>query len=164
MSKKIAYGGILLAINIILLMIINIIPINTLFLMGLASLIVSIIIMEFGIKSGIAFYLGSIILGFIVMANKSQWILYSLTFGLYGLVKYIIEQNKSIYIEYTLKIVFANVMIFIAYFLIKSFVYIPMNIIILLFAQIIFLLYDYMYTLFIDYYKDKLRRILNRVN
>ena len=59
MSKKISYSGILLAINIILLILINVIPMNTIFLMGLASLPISIIIMEYGPKSGFVFYIAS---------------------------------------------------------------------------------------------------------
>ena len=57
MSKKVAYGGILLGINLVLLLLINIISINTLFLMGISSLLISIIIMEFGPKTGISFYI-----------------------------------------------------------------------------------------------------------
>ena len=69
MSKKIAYSSILLAINLILLILINIIPMNTLFLMGLASLPISIIIMEYGPKSGVIFYIASVLLGFIIINN-----------------------------------------------------------------------------------------------
>ncbi len=50
------------------------------------------------------------------MASKSQWIVYSLTFGIYGIVKYLIEKDRSIYIEYFMKLVFANIMILILYF------------------------------------------------
>ena len=89
MSRKIAYSGILLAINLILLLLINVIPINTLFLMGLASLPIAIIIMEYGPKSGFVFYIASVILGFIVINSKFQWVLNTFTFGIYGLIKYI---------------------------------------------------------------------------
>ena len=84
MSKKIAYSSILLAINLILLILINIIPMNTLFLMGLASLPISIIIMEYGPKSGVIFYIASVLLGFIIINNKVQWVLNSFTFCGYG--------------------------------------------------------------------------------
>ena len=70
MSKKIAYSSILLAINLILLILINIIPMNTLFLMGLASLPISIIIMEYGPKGGVIFYIASVLLGFIIINNN----------------------------------------------------------------------------------------------
>ena len=39
------------------------------------------------------------------MTNKFQWILYTFTFGVYGLIKYIIEKDRPIYIEYILKII-----------------------------------------------------------
>ena len=123
MSKKISYGGILLALNIILLLLVNVIPINTLFLMGLASLPISIIIMEWGPKLGTIFYMASVILSFIVMANKFQWILYIFTFGIYGLIKYVIEKDRSFLIEYIMKLISANILIFIAYFILKNFIY-----------------------------------------
>lgn len=160
MSKKVAYGGILLGINLVLLLLINIISINTLFLMGIASLLISIIIMEFGPKTGIAFYIGSLILSFIIMTNKAQWVIYSLTFGIYGLIKYYIERDIPIYIEYILKLLFANLAIVIVYFLLQSFVYIKLNLFILIGFNIIFLVYDKIYSSFIDYYDRKLRKIL----
>lgn len=164
MSIKVAYGGVLLALNVILLTLTNIIPVNTLFIMGLASLLVSIVIMEWGFKSGIAFYIGSVALGFIVMASKSQWIVYSLTFGMYGIVKYLIEKDRSIYVEYLMKLVFANIMIVILYFILRTIVYIPINIIIVVSFEVAFIIYDYVYSSFIDYYNNRLRKMLFKNN
>lgn len=163
MSKKIAYGGILLALNTILLLLINVIPINTLFIMGVASLIISIVIMEWGPKSGVIFYIGTVILSFIVMTNKAQWVAYILTFGVYGLVKYFIEQDSNIYIEYILKLIFANIMIFILYLILKSFIQIPINIILVLAFEVVFLIYDYVYTSFIGYYNEKLKKLIKNI-
>ena len=123
MSKKISYSGIILAINLILLILINVIPMNTIFLMGLASLPISIIIMEYGPKSGFVFYIASVILGFIIINSKFQWILNTFTFSIYGLIKYIIERDRPIYTEYILKMLFANIAIFIVYLILKPFVY-----------------------------------------
>lgn len=163
MSKKVAYSGVLLGVHTILLILINIIPMNTLFIMGIASLIISIIIMEFGPKSGVVFYLASIILSFLVINNKAQWVLYNLTFGVYGLIKYIIEQDRSIYLEYILKIIFANILLMITYFILKGFIYIPINILIIIAFQVVFMIYDSVYTKFIDYYETKIRKIINYI-
>ena len=163
MSKKVAYSGILLGVHTILLILINIIPMNTLFIMGIASLIISIIIMEFGPKSGVIFYLASIILSFLVINNKSHWVLYNLTFGVYGLIKYIIEQDRSIYLEYILKIIFANILLMITYFILRGFIYIPINILIIIAFQVVFMIYDSVYTKFIDYYETKIRKIINYI-
>lgn len=162
MSRKIAYGGILLALNIILLLFVNIVPINTLFLLGLASLPIAVVIMEWGPKSGVIFYIGSVLLSFMIMVNKSQWILYIFTFGIYGLIKYIIEKDRSFIQEYVLKLLAANILILITYFILKPFVYIPVNIITIGIFEVAFIIYDFVYSRFIDYYNDKLRKLVNK--
>lgn len=161
MNRKIAYTGILLALNIIILLLVNIIPMNTLFLMGIASLLISIVILEYGVKLGFVFYIASSILSFILLANKTQWILYVFTFGVYGLVKYFIERDRSFYIEIGLKLCFANMVMLAVCFILKSIVVIPINIYTILVFQPIFLVYDYIYTLFIEYYEEKLRKMIN---
>lgn len=160
MNKKIAYSGVLLGLNIILILLSTIIPINTLFFMGLASLIISIVIMEYGTKMGILFYIASIILSFIVLPNKAQWIMYIFTFAGYGLVKYFIEQNRSIYIDIILKFVFANIIVGVLYYILKSVVIIPINLTTIIMFQVAFFVYDYVYSLFIEYYEEKLRKII----
>ncbi|WP_455538817.1 hypothetical protein [Terrisporobacter sp.] len=162
MSRKVAYGGILLALNCILLLLVNVLPINTLFLLGLASLPIAIVIMEWGPKAGIVFYIGSVLLSFIIMAQKTQWILYIFTFGIYGLVKYIIERDRSFVEEYFLKFLSANILIIITYFILKPFIYIPINLITIVIFEISFIIYDFVYSRFIDFYNDKLRRLVNR--
>ena len=160
MSKKIAYTGILLALNIILLLLSNIIPINTVFFMGLASFLISIVIMEYGFKLGILFYIASSVLSFLVLPNKAQWLIYIFTFGIYGLIKYLVEKDRPFYIDILLKLVYANLSILSLYFMIKGIIYIPINIFTILVFQFAFLIYDYVYTLFIDYYKQRIRKII----
>lgn len=160
MSRKIAYGGVLLSLNAILLILVNLIPINTLFLLALASLPISIIIMEWGPLSGLTFYISSVILGFIVMTSKTQWLIYIFTFGVYGLIKYIIEKDRPIFLEYMLKLFFANISILILYLILREFVYVPINIISIAIFEIVFIIYDYMYSRFIDYYNSKLKNII----
>lgn len=162
MSRKIAYSGILLALNIILLLLVNIIPMNTLFLLGLSSLPIAIVIIEYGPKLGVLFYLGSILLSFIIMVNKSQWILYVFTFGIYGLVKYMIEKDRSFIQEYALKLLSANILVILAYMVLKQFVYIPVNIFTVLVFEVAFIIYDFVYSQFIDFYNDRLKRFVKK--
>ncbi len=160
MGRKIAYGGILLSLNCIILMLVNVIPINTLFLLGLASLPISIIIMEYGPKIGLIFYIGSTLLSFIIMSNKFQWILYIFTFGIYGLIKYLIEQNRNFIQEYIIKLIVGNILIIIVYLILKNFIYIPINIFSIFIFEIAFIIYDIVYSRFIDYYNDKFRKLI----
>lgn len=162
MSRKIAYGGMLLALNCIILLLINILPINTLFLFGLSSLPIAVVIMEYGPKAGVIFYMGSFLLSFMILANKSQWILYIFTFGIYGLVKYMIEKDRSFVKEYVLKLLSANILIIITYFILRPFIYIPVNIITIIVFEISFIIYDFVYSKFIDYYNLKLRKLVQK--
>jgi hypothetical protein len=144
----------------ILLMLINIVPINTLFIMAIASLILSIVIMEFGIKYGVVFYIGVVLLSFLLVVNRFHWIMYISTFGAYGIVKYLAEKNKSIVLEMILKLVFANVAVILLYLFFRSFIFIPINIILIIGFEVIFIVYDYMYSRFIREYNLKFRTIL----
>lgn len=160
MSKNIAYSGLLLALNIVLLILSFIVPTNTLFFMGLASLPISVIIIEQGISKGIIFYIASSILSFLFMPDKISWIFYTFTFGLYGIIKYFIEKDRNMFVEYILKLLLFNTIIVIGYIFMKEIVYIPINIITILSAQLIFLVYDYAYGRFIDYYYSKIRKLI----
>lgn len=92
------------------------------------------------------------------MANKIHWIIYVLTFGIYGLIKFIIEQDRPIYIEYILKLSYANITLVVLYFIVRQFIFIPQKWYLVILFEIVFLVYDYVYSLFIDYYNEKLNK------
>ena len=79
-KKKMAVGGLLLALTVICMMLGSVIETSTLFLLAAASYFVGIIIREMGMGTGIAFYLAAILLGFIVSPNK----LYVVSFAAMG--------------------------------------------------------------------------------
>ncbi len=69
-AKKAAVGGLLLAVTVICMVLGSVIETSTLFLLAAASYFVGIIIREMGIKTGLAFYIASVLLGFLVSPNK----------------------------------------------------------------------------------------------
>lgn len=69
-AKKAALGGLLLAVTVICMVLGSVMETSTLFLLAAASYFVGIIIREMGIKTGIAFYIAAVLLGFIVSPNK----------------------------------------------------------------------------------------------
>lgn len=84
-AKKMAFSGLLLALTVILIVLSGVFDFNTLFLLAAASFFVGVIIREFGLKYGVAFYIGAVVLGFLLAPNK----LYCITFtamALYVLV------------------------------------------------------------------------------
>lgn len=69
-AKILAFGGLLLALTVIFMMLGGIIESNTLFLLAVASYFVGIMIRETNFRMGAAFYLASVILGFLIVPNK----------------------------------------------------------------------------------------------
>ncbi|NSW90651.1 MAG: hypothetical protein HPY74_08250 [Firmicutes bacterium] len=167
-TKKFALNGILAAIAIMCLLLATIMPTSKLSFYVLSSFFVSIIIMEYGTGSGWVFYILTNLLAFIIIPNKIRIIPYSVFFGVYGIIKYYIEKIDKIVLEYILKIIYFNVCMTGAIVLFKEIVAGGTGIVNIKFPlwaglvllEAIFVLYDYVYTLFIQYYKEKLRRFL----
>lgn len=86
-AKKISFLGLLLAILVLLVILGSVIETNTLFLLGLASFCVGIAIRETSLKSGLVFYIASVLLSFFIAPNKFHCI----TFAALGLYIFIVE-------------------------------------------------------------------------
>lgn len=162
-SKKMAFGGILLALEAIFFMLINFVPMNTIFFMVLASFISSIVIIEFGEKIGTIFTFASILLSFMIIGNKVQWFIYAISFAVYGLVKSLIERGRSMGTEYCIKLVFANIVFVIMYFVLKSFLTeVQYMFVLSIGLNATFLIYDLFYSQFIRMYENKLRKNISK--
>ncbi len=162
-SKKMAFSGILLALEAILFMLINFVPMNTIFFMVLASFISSIVIIEFGEKTGTIFTFASILLSFMIIGNKVQWFIYAISFALYGLVKSLIERGRSMGTEYCIKLIFANIVFAIMYFVLKSFLTeVQYMFVLFIGLNATFLIYDLFYSQFIRMYENKLRKNISK--
>ena len=79
-AKTVALGGLLLALTIVFMALGSFIETSTLFLLAAASFFVGIVIREFGLGAGGAFYLAAVLLGFFVAPNK----FYVFTFAAMG--------------------------------------------------------------------------------
>ena len=91
-AKKIATGGLMLAFSIVSMLLGNILESNTVFFLALASFFVGIIIREFGMKTGCAFYLAGVLLGVIVVPNKLYVVTYA-AMGIYIIVRKCLETD-----------------------------------------------------------------------
>jgi hypothetical protein len=161
-TKRLTLNGILGALAIICLLLANILPTNRISLYALSSFFISISIIENGIRAGWIFYAATSLLSFIIVPDKLSLAPYVIFFGLYGIVKFYIEKLGRLILEYILKFVYFNACAGIAaaaftgIFRFKLSAAIPLW----LFAiagEIVFFIYDFVYTLFINYYREKLR-------
>ncbi len=161
-SRKIAYLGVLLALNQIFIFLSSIIETNTLVLFMLAALMIGVVIVEFGVKNGILFYIASSILGFFITTNQVEIVTYILFFGLYSIIKCVIEKvafpmKRAIIFEIIVKLLFFNIAIISIYLIMRSFITIKMYWWFIFAAQALFIAYDYAFTVFINYYINKIQ-------
>ncbi|MBD5588572.1 hypothetical protein FDF50_11605 [Clostridium botulinum] len=156
-SSNIAKGGIFTAISFLLIYLSTILPVNKLSLLATASAIIPIAIISTNAKNGFLVYLSTSILCSIVIGiSRISVIFYIVFFGLYGIIKYYIERLNKLYIEIILKFAFFNICLIVLLYIYKLFFqgitiinkYIYMYFIV---AQIAFIVFDYVLTLFIFY-------------
>lgn len=155
-GKNITFGGILTALTLGTLYLTNLIPINTLTFLTIASCYIPIAIIKCNFKTGALIYLCSSILSFFILPINIST-LYFVVFGLYGLIKYFIERLNKLPLEILSKFLFINLVIFLFMGVFKSsFGAQVSSLIFLVFLNIAFFIYDYALTLIITIYLDKI--------
>ena len=162
-AKEITLSAILVALTNIILYLNFLLPISTISILTLASLLIPIALIKGSIKSAFLVYIASSIIGFFILPINII-LLYILFFGIYGIVKYYIEKLNKLYLEIFFKIIFCNISLFISIFVFKSFIAIEITKLPLwllwIIAQPVFLIFECALTLLISFY---MQRIHNRI-
>ncbi len=161
----ITFNGILAALAVITLFIATILPTSRISLYALSSFFVSIVIIHHGIRSGWMFYMATCLLAFLVVQIKIRLLPYVVFFGIYGIVKYYIERLNNIILEYVFKLLYFNTCLIVSVLVYKELFLGNITVefpwwILAVALQLVFVVYDYIYTRFIQYYNYKLRPAL----
>ena len=172
MSRKVAFGGILTALCVVLIYLATYLPTGKLGLYALASVTIAIAVIELDVKFGTVVYTASSILIFLLTGNINTLLIFTLFFGSYPLLKYYIEKQRSAVVEMLLKFGVFNLLAIVGYFLFKLLLGVsPINIsnlsilisVSLLFAiQIGFLIYDYILSRLISYYINRIKSVMHK--
>ncbi len=158
-AKEITLSAVLTALTIVILYLNLILPISTISILTLASLLIPVALIRGSMKSAIFVYIASSIIGFFILPINII-ILYILFFGIYGIVKFYIEKINKLPLEIFIKIIFFNIILFLSFFVFKAFI--PVEItklpiwLFLIISQIVFLVFDYALTLLISFYLQRI--------
>lgn len=79
-AKKTAVSGLLMALSVVFIVLSGILDFNTLFFLAAAAFFIGIIIREYGLGFGAAFFIGCTVLGFLMAPQK----LYCITYIMMG--------------------------------------------------------------------------------
>lgn len=167
MSRRIAFGGILTALCVVLIYLAAYMPSGKLGLYALASVTIAIAVVELDIKLGALVYAASTLLIFLLTGNINAVLLFTLFFGSYPLLKYYIEKQRSAALEMLLKLAAFNLQALLGFFVFKllfgisAFNLASYSIWVLIglmvFGQFVFLIYDYILSRLIDYYINRIK-------
>jgi hypothetical protein len=165
-TSFIAKGGLFTAVGFIFIYLSTIVPVNRAYLLAIASCIIPLSVLTTNVRTAIVVYMSTSLLSLVICGPKITVILYIMFFGLYGLVKYYIEILRKLYFEVVLKLLFLNIDLTILFFVYKLFfpnllkISMPLYIMIAA-AQIAFLVFDYILTMFINYLNKHFIKKLN---
>lgn len=120
-AKKMAFGGLLLALTVICMVMGSVIETGTLFLLAAASFFVGVIFREFGGKTGAAFYLAGVLLGMILAPNK----FYVATYGAMGLYILVVEIAGDLLGGWSADIRKKTVVLWVIRYVVFDLIYIP---------------------------------------
>ena len=161
-ARILSLGGVLLALTVITLFAESILPTSKLSLYSLSSFFIAVMIIESGAKAGLVFYISSALLALVVVQNKLELIPYIAFFGNYGLVKYLVEKLRNLFLEYVLKISYFSIWLVVAFIFAKAFFAANIKInfpwwVVIVLLEAAFVIYDYVYSLIVRYYSAKFR-------
>ncbi len=164
-SKKISLGAMITVLSIILLYTTSVIPTARIFLISLTSFLIAVLIIDAGIKVAILSFISTSILGFLLVPNKILLVPYVTFLGYYGIIKSSIESINNLALEWIIKIVVFNIAACLNYLLISKLIgtviALPFSIwLVVLALQVLFITYDYMFSLFIAYYTTQLKKYI----
>lgn len=154
-TLNIVRGGLFTALGLLFMYFAVLIPQNSLFFAGAASAIIPICIIMSGIKYSLLVYTATSLLGIFLPGSKTAILSYIFFFGIYGILKYYIERLRKLPFEIILKLITFNVSL-IASVSVYKLLFItlpPFKLSLWLLyaaAQVVFLVYDYALTLFIN--------------
>ncbi len=169
-TKKIALSGIITALSAAVLLLENISPTGKLGFYVLSTFLLSVIIMECGLAYGWAGYIAISLISFLIVPEKTAVLPYAMFFGIYALVKSHIERLYKLIIEWILKFAFFNLSLYFLWNIaVNVLQLVPGRLfeilhiaVIILILQVLFFFFDWLFSLWTQYYIQKIQPKIQR--
>jgi len=167
-ASKVAYPAILSALALILVYLGSVAPSGNWGIVAAAGLLPAAAVISVGLKAGFLCWAATAILAFLLVPDKFCVLLFGALFGLYPMVKSLIEQLRKKPLEYALKLVFFNAAFTVIYLVMSSAVAASLPEVLgssvwmlYLAANVVFLMYDYGFSKLIALYIARVQRAIH---
>lgn len=165
-AAKVAFPAILGAVSLVFLYVASVVPTGNWGVVAVAGLLPAAAVISAGLKAGFLCWAGVSVLAFLLLPGKFCALLYCVLFGLYPMVKALIERIQRKALEYVLKLVFFNAAFTLIYHVMRAAVLdsLPsvMSVVWLLYlvGNVVFLVYDFGFSKLIGLYIMRFGRMM----
>lgn len=154
------------AFTVLFIYLAGIMPSGRISMYFLSSLFISGIVLERKYKYAWISFIAASIIGALIVPDVLRIIPFVLFFGHYGIGKMYIEQMKDKMVAFIVKLVYFNVAVALTYLLAGSVIIadvsaynLPWPLLIII-AEILFVVYDYLYSMAQQFYYTKIRKFM----
>lgn len=167
-ARTVALSAVLAALSLVLLYMAALMPSGRMGLTAAAGLFPAAAVVSCGLPAGFLCYGGTAILALLLLSDKGLAILYLLFFGLYPLVKGIIERMRRLVLELSLKLLFFNGVLTLVLWAFSALLFsmMPWEGLplwgVYLAGNAVFLLYDFGFSKMICFYQQHVDRVLRK--
>ena len=165
-SGKIALGGLLTALGVVLMFLTGLIPIGTYALPAIAGVLLIVAVIEIGAKWAWMIYAEVALLSLLFAADKEAALLFVLFFGYYPVLKSFLERISNKVLSWISKFAVFNVAVVACFFLAVNFLQLPEDSftvfgiylpwVFLILGNAVFLIYDIALSGLVATYVEKL--------
>ena len=165
-SGKIALGGLLTALGVVLMFLTGLIPIGTYALPAIAGVLLIVAVIEIGAKWAWMIYAAVAVLSLLFAADKEAALLFVLFFGYYPVLKSFLERISNKVLSWISKFAVFNVAAVACFFLAVNFLQLPEDSftvfgiylpwVFLILGNAVFLIYDIALSGLVATYVEKL--------
>ena len=167
-AGKVAYPAILSALALILVYLGSVVPAGNWGIVAAAGLLPAAAVISVSLKAGFLCWAAAAILAFLLVPDKLCTLLFGVLFGLYPMVKSLVERLQNKPLEYALKLAFFNAAFTVIYMTMAAAVAASLpqalgSSIWVLYgaANVVFLLYDYGFSKLIALYIARIQRVIH---
>lgn len=158
--RSLALSGILTGFTVLCLYVESIVPTGRAGFYVLTSFILSALFLETGMKWVLGAYVASAALAFVVVPDKVGLLPFLLLFGIYPVLKNLVERIGKLWLEWVLKLVGFNVLLAVGYALFAPLLPAALSGAATLWAvlalEVGFIVYDLLFTQWIHFYFDRI--------
>ena len=166
-TRNITITALFTALTVVFLYVAAVLPTGQVGFVAVASLFAVAAVVESGLGAGLFVFIGSALLGYLIVPNKTAVFLYGLFFGYYPVLKSLIERIRKRIPEWILKLAVFNAALSViwfglSYILFNSSLLGTNTFVIYLIGNAAFILFDIGVTKLIGFYRNNISKKLRR--